>query len=207
MVHPNFKLADPTLLLSTGWINDTPAKSAAGRAPFAVVDPATGEAWANVEAMDEVDTDAAIAAAAAAFPSFSAISARQRARMILELDRLVREHKEDLAILGTMETGKALAESRAEVDYAGEFEVRRRAVGKVGKVGEGSSPNPPPLCVCLDISPHDNVHVHSHPATYSWLMAGEAERIQGETQKANDNPSLRFFTQKVPIGPVALLCP
>lgn len=44
-------------------------------------------------------------------------------------------------------------------------------------------------------------------ATYSWLMAGEAERIHGETQKANDNPSLRFFTQKVPIGPVALLCP
>jgi hypothetical protein len=38
-------------------------------------------------------------------------------------------------------------------------------------------------------------------------MAGEAERIQGENIKANDNPTLRFITQKVPIGPVALLCP
>jgi hypothetical protein len=38
-------------------------------------------------------------------------------------------------------------------------------------------------------------------------MAGEAERIHGETLKANDNPNLRFFTQKVPIGPVALLSP
>lgn len=38
-------------------------------------------------------------------------------------------------------------------------------------------------------------------------MAGEGERIIGNTIKANDNPTLRFFTQKVPIGPVALLCP
>lgn len=121
MVHSKFKLNDPILLLSTGWIDDSAAQSAAGRAPFDVVDPATGEAWTNVETMDEVDTDAAIAAAAAAFPSFSRIPARQRARMILELDRLVRENKEDLAILTTMESGKALVESRAEIDYAGKW--------------------------------------------------------------------------------------
>lgn len=38
-------------------------------------------------------------------------------------------------------------------------------------------------------------------------MAGEAERIQGDVLKANENPSLRFFTMKQPIGPVGLLCP
>lgn len=47
----------------------------------------------------------------------------------------------------------------------------------------------------------------TNAASYSWLMAGECERIQGDTIKANDNPSLRFFTQRVPVGPVGLLCP
>jgi len=128
MVHANFKLADPSLLLTTGWINDKQVKAVSGRKPFDVIDPATGEAWTAMEAMDEDDTDAAIAAAAAAFPSFSAIPARQRARMILELDRLVRENKEDLAILDTMESGKSLVESRAEIDYAGAY----RADGGLG---------------------------------------------------------------------------
>jgi acyl-CoA reductase-like NAD-dependent aldehyde dehydrogenase len=125
MVHPNFKLSDPSLLLVTGWINDAPAKTVSGRAPFEVTDPANGEVWTTMESMDDADTDVAIAAATAAFPFFSAIPARQRARMILELDRLVRENKEDLAILNTMESGKALVESRAEVDYAGELLERR----------------------------------------------------------------------------------
>lgn len=121
MVHPNFKLADPSLLLYTGWIDNAETKSKSGRERFPVHDPATDEVWAKVESMDEVDTDAAIAAAAAAFPAFSSVSARQRARMILELDRLVRQNKEDLAKIIVMESGKALVEARAEVDYAGEY--------------------------------------------------------------------------------------
>ncbi|TXT07525.1 hypothetical protein VHUM_03245 [Vanrija humicola] len=161
MVHANFKLADPSLLLTKGWINDTEVESHTG-ARFDVRDPGSGDVWTSVSAMDAVDTDKAVAAATAAFPAFAAISARQRARMILKLDDLVRENKEDLALLLVMESGKSLPEARAEVDYA---------------------------------------------ATYSWFMAGEAERIQGDAIKANDNPSLRFFTQRVPIGPVALLNP
>ncbi|BEI80927.1 hypothetical protein CcaverHIS002_0200870 [Cutaneotrichosporon cavernicola] len=161
MVHSNFKLAEPSLLLTKGWINDEQVSAASGKT-FDVIDPANGDVWTSAPAMDQVDTDKAIAAATEAFKSFSQVTARQRARMILKLDELVREHKEDLAQLLVMESGKALVEARAEVDYA---------------------------------------------TTYSWLMAGEAERIQGEAIKANDNPSMRFFTQKVPIGPVALLCP
>lgn len=44
-------------------------------------------------------------------------------------------------------------------------------------------------------------------ASYSWLMAGECERIQGEMIKHGENPDMRFFTTRQPIGPVALLCP
>lgn len=38
-------------------------------------------------------------------------------------------------------------------------------------------------------------------------MAGEAERIQGELIKHNENANMRFFTTRQPIGPVGLLCP
>ena len=83
-------------------------------------DPATDEVWAHVESMDENDTDLAIAAADRAFPAYSALPARKRARMILELDRLFRAAKSDLAQLIVMESGKALPEAEAEVEYAGE---------------------------------------------------------------------------------------
>jgi hypothetical protein len=55
--------------------------------------------------------------------------------------------------------------------------------------------------------PHLDLLTLMQPATYSWLIAGEAERIHGGTLKANDNPNVRFFTQRVPVGPVGLLCP
>lgn len=70
--------------------------------------------------MDEIDTDKAIAAATAAFPTFAVTPARIRARMLLELDKLFREAKDDIAQLITMETGKPLVEAKGEVDYAGE---------------------------------------------------------------------------------------
>lgn len=119
VLSPRFTLNDPSLLISTGWINDAPARSGANRAPFEVQDPATGEVWARVESMDAADADAAIQAATDAFPAYSALPARTRARLLLEFDRLVRENKEDLATLVVMEAGKTLAEARAEVDYAG----------------------------------------------------------------------------------------
>lgn len=119
MVHHAFQLTDPSLLATKGWINNAEAKSLSRRPAFPVHDPATDEVWAEVEDMDDKDTDVAIAAATDAFPSWSKVSARSRARMILELDRLVRENKEDLAKLIVMESGKALVEARAEVEYAG----------------------------------------------------------------------------------------
>lgn len=118
MAH-NFKLQDTQLLCPTGWINGKAAKSVTGRKPFPVHDPATDEVWAHVENMDEKDTELAITAATDAFQAFSLTPARQRARMLVELDRLFRAAKGDIAQLIVMESGKALAEAEAEVEYAG----------------------------------------------------------------------------------------
>jgi hypothetical protein len=115
----HFKLRDPELLCTSGWINGQPVKAISGREPFSVHDPATDHVWTHSESMDESDTDAAIAAADAAFPAYSALTARTRARMILKLDQLFREAKSDFAQLIVMETGKALVEAEGEVEYAG----------------------------------------------------------------------------------------
>lgn len=119
MAH-NFQLSDPALLVQTGIIDNASGTARSGLT-FKVFDPATDVEWATRAAMDAIDTEAAIASAHKAFPAWAATPARTRAKMILKLDALVREHKEDLAQIITMETGKPLAEARGEVDYAGVF--------------------------------------------------------------------------------------
>lgn len=115
-----FKLKDASLLTQTGWIQGKAAKTVSGKAPFPVFDPATDEVWAHAESMDARDTDIAIESATKAFPMYSAIPARQRAKLLLKLDELFRSHREDFAQLLVMENGKAYQEALGEVDYAGE---------------------------------------------------------------------------------------
>jgi acyl-CoA reductase-like NAD-dependent aldehyde dehydrogenase len=119
MAH-HFKLEDSSLLTETGWINGKPARTVSGRAAFAVHDPATDKVWAHQESMDAKDADLAVEAATAAFPPYAAMPPRQRARLLLELDRLFRSKRHDFAQLVVMETGKAYHEALAEADYAGE---------------------------------------------------------------------------------------
>jgi succinate-semialdehyde dehydrogenase/glutarate-semialdehyde dehydrogenase len=46
------------------------------------------------------------------------VNPRTRAQWLLKWDSLIRENKEDLAHIITYETGKPLAESRGELEYA-----------------------------------------------------------------------------------------
>lgn len=119
----HFNLKDNSLLTETGWINGKPARTCSGNAPFAVHDPATDKVWAHQETMTSDDTVLAIEAATAAFPVYSKMVATQRARLMLRLDALLREHRDDFAQLIVMETGKALPEAYGEVDYAGTYPV------------------------------------------------------------------------------------
>lgn len=57
----------------------------------------------------------------AAFQTYRHTTPRQRAKWLLEWDRLVRAAKPDLAQIITHETGKPLAEAQGEVDYATSF--------------------------------------------------------------------------------------
>ena len=73
---------------------------------FDVVDPGNAEVWATLSSCTELDVDVAVKAAEKAFESYRKVSARERAKLLLEWDRLIRANKADLARLLVLETGK-----------------------------------------------------------------------------------------------------
>ena len=80
-----------------------------------VVNPATEETVAELEAAGVEETDRAVQAAKAAFPSWRALAPSDRARLLRRLAGLVEERGEDLARLETRNVGKPIADSRGEV--------------------------------------------------------------------------------------------
>lgn len=90
-------------------------------AVFAVDDPATGTRIASVPDAGEPDAVAAIDAAEQAFPSWRALTGKDRARTMRRWYDLLCEHAGDLAVLISAEEGKPLVEARGEVDYGASF--------------------------------------------------------------------------------------
>jgi succinate-semialdehyde dehydrogenase / glutarate-semialdehyde dehydrogenase len=62
--------------------------------------------------------DAAVNAAHKAFQTYKKVNPRTRAQWLLKWDALIRENRDDIAHIVTYETGKPLAESQGELDYA-----------------------------------------------------------------------------------------
>ncbi|RDW71837.1 succinate-semialdehyde dehydrogenase [Coleophoma crateriformis] len=85
---------------------------------FDVVDPGNGKVWASAPDNDATDVDAAVEAAHTAFESYRKINPRTRAQWLLKWDALIRENRDDIAKIVTFETGKPIAESQGELDYA-----------------------------------------------------------------------------------------
>ena len=114
------QLKDPSLLKEQCYVNGEWVSAASGKT-FDVHDPATGKKIASMPEMDKADTDKAIAAAAAALPSFRKTTGRERSRMLRKWYDLMTQNSEDLATLITWENGKPIADARGEVTYAAGF--------------------------------------------------------------------------------------
>ena len=82
---------------------------------LSVVNPATEQPIAELEQAGIEETDAAVAAAKAAFPGWRAVAPGDRAHLMRRLATLVEEHGEELALLETRNVGKPIADSRGEV--------------------------------------------------------------------------------------------
>ena len=128
---------------------------------IAVPDRYTGDIVGTVPSLDEGEIQAAIAAAADAFPAWARTPHRQRGALLRRWLDLIERHKEDLAQLITLENGKPLKEARAEVAYGSGFiELYAEEAGRI--MGEIIPPNLPgrrlladrePIGVCAAITP------------------------------------------------------
>jgi succinate-semialdehyde dehydrogenase/glutarate-semialdehyde dehydrogenase len=96
-------------------------RAASGGGRLAVEDPATGEPLVEVADAQEQDALAALGAAADAQAEWAVRPPRERGEILRRAYEAIVEQAEDLALLMTLEMGKALAESRAEIAYAAEF--------------------------------------------------------------------------------------
>jgi malonate-semialdehyde dehydrogenase (acetylating)/methylmalonate-semialdehyde dehydrogenase len=81
----------------------------------AVFNPATGAVSAQVSLASPAEMDAAVAAAQAAFPAWSATSPLRRARIMFKFKELMERNAAKLAALITAEHGKVFTDAQGEV--------------------------------------------------------------------------------------------
>ncbi len=143
------------LLIGGAW------RDASGGGTLPVEDPATGETLCEVADGQVDDAQAALAAAHEAFPAFRDSAPRERSDILRRAYDAIVERTDELALLMTLEMGKPVAESRAEIAYAanffrwyseeavrvnGRFTINETGVGRVLTMKQ-------PIGPCLFITP------------------------------------------------------
>jgi succinate-semialdehyde dehydrogenase / glutarate-semialdehyde dehydrogenase len=88
---------------------------------LAVEDPATGQTLTEVADAQAQDALAALAAAHEAQAQWAQSAPRDRGEILRRAYEEIVARADELALLMTLEMGKALAESKAEISYAAEF--------------------------------------------------------------------------------------
>ncbi|MGN6188473.1 MAG: NAD-dependent succinate-semialdehyde dehydrogenase [Conexibacter sp.] len=96
-------------------------RDATGGGTLPVEDPSTGEALCEVADATVEDARAALDAACAAQAEWAATAPRERGEILRRAWEALVARQDELALLMTLEMGKPVAESRAEIAYAGEF--------------------------------------------------------------------------------------
>jgi 1-pyrroline dehydrogenase len=130
-----------------------------------IINPATGEAIAEVPKGTEADVDRAVEAAKKAWAEWRGVTPAERAELLLKLAALIDEHTEELAEIESRNVGKPLGAARDEMPVcsdnirffagaarilegrsAGEYMqgytsmIRREPVGIVGQVAPWNYP-------------------------------------------------------------------
>jgi acyl-CoA reductase-like NAD-dependent aldehyde dehydrogenase len=84
---------------------------------FDSYEPATGQVWATIAEASPADIDAAIRAARRAFEGpWAKVLAPDRARILWRIAGTLDEHREELAQVESRDNGKAIRETRAEIE-------------------------------------------------------------------------------------------
>ena len=105
------------LLIDGKW-----TEAASGKV-FATHNPATGEHVADVAEADAADVDAAVSAARRAFDGgpWPRMDAAARGRLLLQVAEKIRARGDELARMETLDNGKAIRETRAQVNASADY--------------------------------------------------------------------------------------
>ncbi|PPG20960.1 NAD-dependent succinate-semialdehyde dehydrogenase [Rathayibacter toxicus] len=125
------------LLIGGSWVDSSTGGT------LTVEDPATGDALAHVADASAEDGLRALDAAVDAGPAWAATTPRDRSEILRRAFDLLRERREEFALLITLEGGKPYAEALSEVTYGGEFlrwfsEEAARMTGRYAVTPEGT---------------------------------------------------------------------
>ena len=96
-------------------------RDASGGATLDVEDPSTGETIASVADATPDDSKAALDACVAVQAEWAAHPPRERGEILRRAYEALTAKTDELALVMTLEMGKPLAESKAEITYASEF--------------------------------------------------------------------------------------
>lgn len=116
-----------------------------------VVNPATDEIIARVAKAGAEDVDAAVRAARAAFPKWSALPGHERAKFLYAIARHIQKRERFFSVLEVMDNGKTIRETR-DIDIP---LVARHFYHHAGwaEMLEESFPNHQPVGVCGQVIP------------------------------------------------------
>jgi succinate-semialdehyde dehydrogenase / glutarate-semialdehyde dehydrogenase len=118
-------------------------REASGGETLAVEDPSTGETIAEVADATTDDAKAALDAAVAVQDEWAVHPPRERGEILRRAFEAMTSRADELALVMTLEMGKPLAESKAEIAYAAEFlrwfsEEAVRIEGRFGTAPNGA---------------------------------------------------------------------
>ena len=114
------ELHDTSLLQTRAFVDGQWIDSDSGET-FGISNPATGEEICRVSNCGAAETRRAIEAAERSMVSWQSKTARDRSELLRRWYDQVMASQEELAVIMTLEQGKPLAESRAEVAYGASF--------------------------------------------------------------------------------------
>ncbi len=120
---------------------------------FDTINPATEQRLASIAEAGAADVNAAVEAAHRAFPRWSKLPAKERAKFLYRIARRVQERSRELAVLETLDGGKPIKESR-DVDIplvAQHFFYHAGWADKLNYAFPGRDPRP--VGVCAQIIP------------------------------------------------------
>ncbi len=118
------------MLIDGQWLNAADGKT------MTVKNPANDDEIGTIPRASGKEVAAAIEAAHEAFPKWADLTAYERSKILRKWWELILVNKENLAQIMTLESGKPVPESRAEIDYAASFveffaEEIKRPMGEI----------------------------------------------------------------------------